>query len=110
MGLEADMDLALRLRSEVLPNAARFLAVGKGIAATRMGGPTGEARLGIPWGAATEAEGRQHVRELKAKGMRFVKIWVDDRDGAVPKLAPNVYRAIIGEAQTIGDTRGYPRG
>jgi imidazolonepropionase-like amidohydrolase len=102
MGLEADMELALRLRDEVLPNAARFLTVGKGIAATSMGGPTGEARLGIPWGAATEAEGRQRVRDLKAKGVKFVKIWVDDRDGAVPKLAPNVYRAIIGEAHANG--------
>ncbi len=98
MGLEANMELALQMRNEILPNAARFLTVGKGIAATAMGGPTGEARLGIPWGAATEAEGRQHVRELKSKGVTFVKIWVDDREGAVPKLAPDVYRAIIDEA------------
>ncbi len=102
MGLEADMELALQLRNEVLPNAARFYTAGKGIAATSMGGPTGEARLGIPWGAATEAEGRQRVRDLKAKGVRFVKIWVDDREGAVPKLAPNVYRAIINEAHANG--------
>ena len=102
MGLEADMELALRLRDEVLPNAARFYTAGKGIAATQMGGPTGDARLGIPWGAATEAEGRQRVRDLKAKGVKFVKIWVDDREGAVPKLAPNVYRAIINEAHANG--------
>lgn len=98
MGLEANMELALQMRNAILPNAARFLTVGKGIAATAMGGPTGEARLGIPWGAATEADGRRHVRELKSKGVTFVKIWVDDREGAVPKLAPNVYRAIIDEA------------
>ena len=102
MGLEAYMELALQLRSDVRQNAARFLTVGKGIAATAMGGPTGEARLGIPWGAATEAEGREHVRELKSKGVNFVKIWVDDREGAVPKLAPNVYRAIISEAHANG--------
>jgi imidazolonepropionase-like amidohydrolase len=102
MGLEADMELALQLRDEVLPNAARFLTAGKGIAATQMGGPTGDARLGIPWGAATDAEGRQRVRDLKAKGVRFVKIWVDDREGAVPKLAPHVYRAIINEAHASG--------
>jgi imidazolonepropionase-like amidohydrolase len=28
----------------------------------------------------------------------FVKIWVDDRNGSVPKLPANVYRAIIDEA------------
>jgi imidazolonepropionase-like amidohydrolase len=102
MGLEANMDIALRLRDEVRPNAARFYTVGKGMAGTSMGGPTGEARLGIPWGAASEAEGRQHVRDLKAKGVTFVKIWVDDRDGSVPKIAPNIYRAIINEAHAGG--------
>lgn len=98
MGLEADQELAYRLRDEVIPNAARFYTVGKGIAATAMGGPPGEARLGIPWGAASEAEGRQRVQQLKARGVKFVKIWVDDREGAVPKLSPTVYRAIIDEA------------
>jgi imidazolonepropionase-like amidohydrolase len=102
MGLEADMELALQMRDVVLPNAARFYTVGKGIAATSMGGPTGEARLGIPSGAATEAEGRQRVKDLKAKNIKFVKIWVDDREGAAPKLAPHVYRAIIKEAHANG--------
>src|SRR5438093_8078437 len=66
MGLEADQELAYKLRDEVIPNAAKFLTVGKGIAATSMAGPPGEARLGIPYGAATPEEGRQHVRELHA--------------------------------------------
>src|ERR1051326_5808091 len=61
MGLEADPELAYKLRDEVIPNAAKFLTVGKGIAATSMAGPPGEARLGIPYGAATPDEGRQHV-------------------------------------------------
>lgn len=98
MGLEADQDLAYALRNEVIPNAARFYTVGKGIAATAMAGPPGEARLGIPSGAGSEAEGRRHVQQLKAQGVQFVKIWVDDREGTVPKLSPSVYRAIIAEA------------
>jgi imidazolonepropionase-like amidohydrolase len=102
MGLEADQELAYKLRDEVIPNAARFMTVGKGIAATPMAGPTGEARLGIPWGAATAAEGRAHVRELHARNVHFVKIWVDDREGTVPKLQPSVYRAIIEEAHANG--------
>ena len=102
MGLEADQELAYKLRDETIPNAARFLTVGKGIAATSMAGPPGEARLGIPYGAATPDEGRQHVRELKAHGVHFVKFWVDDREGAVPKLKPEVYRAIIDEAHKNG--------
>jgi imidazolonepropionase-like amidohydrolase len=102
MGLEADQELAYQLRDEIVPNAARFLTVGKGIAATPIAGPPGEPRLGIPAGARTEREGRDRVRELHARGVRFVKIWVDDRNGDVPKLQPNVYRAIIAEAHANG--------
>jgi len=102
MGLEANEDVALAVRDSVIPNAARFLTVGKGIAATAMAGPPGEARLGIPYGAATPDEGRQHVRELLARKIHFVKFWVDDRDGTVPKLKPEVYRAIIDEAHKHG--------
>jgi imidazolonepropionase-like amidohydrolase len=102
MGLEADQEVAYRLRDEVIPNAARFLTVGKGIAATSMAGPPTEARLGIPYGAATEEEGRKIVQALHARGVTFVKIWVDDREGTVPKLKPNVYRAIIDEAHANG--------
>jgi imidazolonepropionase-like amidohydrolase len=98
MGLEADQELAFQLRDEVIPNAARFLTVGKGIAATPIGGPPGEPRLGIPYGARTATEGRDHVKALHARGVHFVKIWVDDRNGDVPKLQPGVYRAIIAEA------------
>ena len=102
MGLEEDRELAYALRDEIVPDAARFLTVGRGIAATRMGGPQNEARLGIPYGAGSAAEGRAHVRELQADGVRFVKIWVDDRGGTVPSLRPDVYRAIIDEAHGLG--------
>jgi imidazolonepropionase-like amidohydrolase len=102
MGLEADPGLAYELRDEAIPNAARFLTVGKGIAATPIAGPPGEPRVGIPFGARTEDEGREHVRELARRGVRFVKIWVDDRNGGVPKLQPIVYRAIIAEAHERG--------
>src|SRR3989441_12433195 len=102
LGLEADQELSYKLRDEVIPNAAKFLTVGKGIAATSMAGPPGEARLGIPYGAATPEEGRQHVRELHARRVHFVKFWVDDREGTVPKLKPEVYRAIIDEAHKNG--------
>jgi imidazolonepropionase-like amidohydrolase len=102
MGLEANPDVSYKLRDEVIPNAARYYTVGKGIAATPMAGPVGEARLGIPYGAASIEEGLKDVRELKGHGTKFVKIWVDDREGAVPKIKPDVYRAIINEAHKGG--------
>jgi imidazolonepropionase-like amidohydrolase len=95
-------ELPYQLRNEILPNAARFLTVGRGIAATPMVGPPVDYRLGIPYGAQTEAEGRKVVQELKAKKVDLVKIWVDDRQQTVPKLEVNVYEAIIDEAHKNG--------
>ena len=102
LGLEFDEALAFDLRHVVLPNAARFLTSGRGIAATSMAGPQQEYRLGIPRGAETDAEGRAAVEELHGHGVDIIKIWVDDRGGTVPKLGPEVYRAIIDEAHARG--------
>ena len=102
LGLESDEALAFELRNEVLPDAARFLTSGRGIAATPTAGPQQEYRLGIPRGAQTEAEGRAAVAELDGHGVDIIKIWVDDRGGTVPKLGPEVYRAIIDEAHARG--------
>jgi imidazolonepropionase-like amidohydrolase len=51
-----------------------------------------------PFGVRTEEEARADVRTLAEKKADFVKIWVDDRNGTLPKLSPAVYRAIIDEA------------
>ena len=101
MGLDrwdVNAELPYQLRNEVIPNAARFLTVGRGIAATPMAGPTADYRLGVPSGAQTEAEGRALVQALKARNVEMIKIWVDDRMKTVPKLQVNVYEAIINEA------------
>ena len=58
---------------------------------TPIGGPRGEPRLGIRTAREPETDGIRG--ELHARGVRFVKIWVDDRNGDVPKLQPGVYRA-----------------
>ena len=102
LGLEHDEALAFALRDADIPNAARFLTSGRGIAATPTAGPQQDYRLGIPRGAGTEDEGRAAVAELDALGAELIKIWVDDRGGTVPKLTPVVYRAIIDEAHARG--------
>ena len=99
---DVNPELPYQLRNEVIPNAARFLTVGRGIAATPMAGPTADYRLGVPYGAQTEAEGRALVQALKAKNVEMIKIWVDDRQKTVPKLQVNVYEAIINEAHKNG--------
>ena len=102
LGLEYDEELAFELREEVIPNAALFLTSGRGIAATPMAGPSSEYRLGIPRGAMTEAEGRAAVQELHANNVDLVKVWVDGRGGTVPKVQPDVLRAIVDEAHANG--------
>jgi imidazolonepropionase-like amidohydrolase len=105
MGLDrwdANPELPYQLRNEVIPNAARFLTVGRGIAATPMAGPVADYRLGVPYGAQSEAEGRALVHVLHAKNVEMIKIWVDDRLKTVPKLQVNVYQAIIDEAHRNG--------
>ena len=102
LGLEFDEALAFQLRDEVIPNAARFLTSGRGIAATPDAGPQSDHLLGIPRGAINEEEGRAAVQELHSYGVTLVKMWVDARGGSVPKIGPDVYRAIIDEAHANG--------
>jgi imidazolonepropionase-like amidohydrolase len=50
----------------------------------------------------TAAEARSSVQMMASKGIKAVKIWVDDRGGTYPKMTPEVYNAIIGEAHRHG--------
>ena len=51
-----------------------------------------------PFGVTTAEQARADVRELAARKVDFVKIWVDDRNGTLPKLSPAIYKAVIDEA------------
>jgi imidazolonepropionase-like amidohydrolase len=51
-----------------------------------------------PFGVTTEEQARARVRELAARKVDLVKIWVDDRNGTLPKLSPAIYKAVIDEA------------
>jgi len=76
---------------------ARLLTAGRGLAAPNAG-PGAAALLDSAYGVSTEEEARKLVRELAALDVDVVKIWVDDRNGTVEKLRPEIYRAIIDEA------------
>ncbi len=89
-------DLAFQVRSELIPGAARLRTAGRGITAPEPG------RTDIPYCITTPDEGRAAVRELAAKKVDFVKIWVDDRDGKYKKLTPEMYGAVIDEAHRHG--------
>src|ERR1019366_7468376 len=47
-------------------------------------------------------EARSSVQMMAGKGIKNVKIWVDDRGGTYPKMTPEVYNAIIDEAHKRG--------
>ena len=103
MGTERDLGYALRdeLRASPQPDLALFLTAGRGLAMPA-GGPAPPLR-DAPYGVSTEAEARAAVRELAAKKIDgYVKIWVDDREGAVKKLTPELYTAAIEEAHALG--------
>jgi len=90
-------DIPFQVRANPLPGAALFFTTGPGIALPGMG-PGAEYRKDAALGVTTEAEARKAVQELAGKKVDLVKFWVDDRNGTVQKLPPNVYRALIDEA------------
>ncbi|MBI4472645.1 MAG: amidohydrolase family protein, partial [Acidobacteria bacterium] len=91
-------DLAMQIRDELKQGkltGAAFYTAGRGITA-RNGWP---ASLGdIPIQVSTEQQARIAVADNADKKVDFIKIWVDDNMGRVPKLTPLLYRAVIDEA------------
>jgi imidazolonepropionase-like amidohydrolase len=103
MGAERPLGYALRdeLRRTPVPDTPLFLTAGQGLAMPN-GGPAPPLR-DAPYGVSTPEEARAAVRELRAKQIdRYVKIWVDDRGGTVPKLTRDLYAAAIEEAHAQG--------
>ena len=81
---------------------AKLYTVGRGI--TSVGGwPTIIAAIAAaPQQVETEEQARDAVRALAGQKVDAVKLWVDDAGGRVPKLAPELYRAAIDEANQHG--------
>ncbi len=101
-------DVPLRMREEVIPNAALFRTAGPGIA-TPGGGAGGHAsRNDVMYPVSTVDEARRAVQDYVKTKPEFIKIWVDDRGGKVKTLTPPLYRAIIEEARRLGvDTAAH---
>jgi imidazolonepropionase-like amidohydrolase len=56
----------------------------------------------ILYGVDSVEQAIDSVREIAAKNISVIKIWVDDRGGSQQKLAPQLYRAIADEAAENG--------
>jgi imidazolonepropionase-like amidohydrolase len=84
------------VQKETIPGAALYRTAGRGITSPEPG------RTNIPYWVTTPEEGRNAVREQAALGVDIIKIWVDDRNGTVPKLPPEIYSQVIDEAHQRG--------
>lgn len=91
-------DVPLRVRQEIVPNAALFKTAGVGIAYPGSGAQGHPSRADVPYPVTTVAEARAAVDDYIQMKPEFIKIWVDDRGGKKKKLTPPLYRAIIEEA------------
>jgi imidazolonepropionase-like amidohydrolase len=100
MGLDRG-ELPYQLRAAPADGAALFLTAGRGIAMPNAG-PNALYWRDAAYGVTTEADARAAVRELAAKKVDIVKIWVDDRSKTVTPLPPSLYRPIIQEAHARG--------
>jgi imidazolonepropionase-like amidohydrolase len=88
-------ELPYQVRAEA-HTGARYLTTGSGFGMPNAG--PGGAMRDSAYGVTEEPQARRYVEELAAHKADMVKIWVDDRNGTVEKLKPNLYRAIIDEA------------
>src|SRR5665213_4003086 len=96
--LGTDKDFVLDLRNQQRkgrPTMARVFSAGQG--AVMKGGYGG--LVGVTNPISTPEEGRKLVDEQAAKGVDFIKLWVDDERKTIPvKMPPAVSAAIIDEA------------
>jgi len=95
MGLDSG-SVTLDMRGESVPGGARYLTAYQGITSPEPG------RGEVPHWVTTEEEARAAVRDLAAKQVGLIKIWVDDRGGQYERLSPALYGAVIDEAHRNG--------
>jgi imidazolonepropionase-like amidohydrolase len=98
LSLGLNLDLVYELRGKLQDGAAIFTA-GRGI-----GVPNGAPPLNVSadqvYRPTTPGEARAAVREMAGHNPDIIKIWVDDIRGAMPKMPPEIYRAVIEEAHS----------
>lgn len=91
-------DVPLKVRDEIIPNAALFRTAGPGLAWPGSGAQGHPSRVDVSYPVATVEEARAAVQDYVLTKPAFVKIWVDDRAGTKQTLTPALYRAVIDEA------------
>lgn len=103
--LEQSLQFQADQQAGKFPPASRFLFI-PGYAPPN-GGPDEVIRvatnkLHVINEVSTPEEARASVRQIAARGVKALKMWVDDRRGTYPKLSPEVVTAITDEAHKHG--------
>jgi imidazolonepropionase-like amidohydrolase len=92
---DAIFDIRARQRRGELPGTARIFTSGQGL--VYKGSYGGVPNLNKP--VATPEEARRAVDEQVAKGVDFIKLWIDDEFGTLPVRMPaEISKAIIEQA------------
>jgi imidazolonepropionase-like amidohydrolase len=96
LGTDKDFVLDMRNRQrKSRPTMARLFSAGQG--AVMKGGYGG--LVGVTQPIGTPEEGRKLVDEQAAKGVDFIKLWMDDERKTIPvKMTFDISKAIIDEA------------
>jgi imidazolonepropionase-like amidohydrolase len=96
LGTDKDLIFEIRDRLRRAPNKmARVFTSGQGL--VFKGSYGGVPNLNVPVGTPDEA--RKAVDEQVAKGVDFIKLWVDDEFGDLPsRMPPEISKAIIDQA------------
>ena len=84
-------DVPLRVRNEIIPGAALFRTTGTGISYAGAGPQGHPSRTDVPYQVTTVAEARAAVQDYARIKPEFIKIWVDDRDGTLKTLTPELF-------------------
>jgi imidazolonepropionase-like amidohydrolase len=91
-------NVPLRVRDEVVPGAAMYKTAGTGMAWPGSGAQGDPSRVDVAYPVMSPAEARAAVDDYAKIKPLFIKIWVDDRDGAKKTLTPDLINAIADEA------------
>src|SRR6202008_1011012 len=91
-------DLPLRLRDEVIPGAALFKTAGAGLSWPGSGAQGHRSRADGMYPVTTVEEARAAVQDYVRMKPEFIKIWADTPEGRGKTRAPELYRAVVQEA------------
>jgi len=103
LSLGTDLDLVYQMRKAQRAQqlgGARIFTAGRGFSIK--GGWPPDSVFAQACRPESSLEARTQVRDLAAQRPDWVKIWVDDEGGRIPKIRPETCSAIIDEAHRFG--------